>query len=101
MALTNPTTGEYLKIYDVHIELKNGNHNYQYIIFANEEQRQRYDSGLSDYETVKRGMYNSSVQIDNELNLFSDNELSIKNNIITAGYNVMKADEIFSNWIDG
>ena len=101
MALINPTTGEYLKIYDVHIELKNGNHNYQYIIFANEEQRQRYDDGLSDYETIKRGMYNSSVKIDNELNLFYDNELSIKNNIITAGYNVMKTDEIFSNWIDG
>lgn len=101
MALINQTTGEYLKIYDVHIELKNDNHNYQYIIFANEEQRQRYDDGLSDYETIKRGMYNSSVQIDNELNLSSDNELSIKNNIITAGYNVMKTDEIFSNWIDG
>lgn len=101
MALINPTTGEYLKIYDIHIELKNDNHNYQYIIFANEEQRQRYDNGLSDYETVKLGMYNSSVQIDNELNLSSDNELSIKNNIITAGYNVMKTDEIFSNWIDG
>ena len=26
---------------------------------------------------------------------------SIKNNILTAGYSVMKADEIFSNWIDG
>lgn len=101
MALINQTTGEYLKIYNVHIELKNDNHNYQYIIFANEEQRQRYDAGLSDYETIKRGMYNSSVQIDNELNLSSDNELSIKNNIITAGYNVMKTDEIFSNWIDG
>jgi hypothetical protein len=101
MALINPTTGEYLKIYDVHIELKNENHNYQYIIFANEDQRQRYDNGLSDYETYKRGMYNSSVNIENELNELADDVLSIKDNIITAGYNVMKSDEIFSNWIDG
>jgi hypothetical protein len=101
MALINPTTGEYLKIYDVHIELKNENHNYQYIIFANEDQRQRYDNGLSDYETYKRGMYNSSVNIENELNELADDVLSIKDNIITAGYTVMKSDEIFSNWIDG
>jgi hypothetical protein len=101
MALINPTTGEYLKIYDVHIELKNENHNYQYIIFANEDQRQRYDNGLSDYETYKRGMYNSSVNIENELNELADDVLSIKDNIITAGYNVMKSDEIFLNWIDG
>jgi hypothetical protein len=101
MALINPTTGEYLKIYDVHIELKNENHNYQYIIFANEEQRQRYDSGLSEYEMVKRGMYNSSVLINNKLNELSDGEISIKDNLITAGYDVMKLDEIFSNWIDG
>lgn len=101
MALINPTTGEYLKIYDVHIELKNNNHTYQYIIFANEEQRQRYDAGLSDYETIKRGMYNSSVNIENEINELVDNQSSIKDNVITAGYNVMKSDEIFSNWIDG
>lgn len=101
MALINPTTGEYLKIYDIHIELKNENHNYQYIVFANEEQRQRYDNGLSDYETVKRGMYNSSVKIENKLNEVIDGELSIKNSLITAGYEVMKTDEIFSNWIDG
>jgi len=101
MALVNPTTGEYLKIYDVHIELKRNNHNYQYIIFANEEQRQRYDNGLSDYEIVKRGMYNSSVQIETAINLSSSSNESIKNNLITAGYDVMKADEIFSNWIDG
>lgn len=101
MALINPTTGEYLKIYDVHIELKNENHNYQYIIFANEDQRQRYDNGLSDYETYKRGMYNSSVNIENKLNEIADGDLSMKDNVITAGYEVMKLDEIFSNWIDG
>jgi hypothetical protein len=101
MALINPTTGEYLKIYNVHIELKKNNHNYQYIIFANEEQRQRYDNGLSDYEMVKRGMYNSPVLINNKLNELSDGEISIKDNLITAGYDVMKLDGIFSNWIDG
>lgn len=101
MALTNPTTGEYLKIYDVHIELKNSNHNYQYIIFANEEQRQRYDSGLNDYETYKRGMYNSPVKIDDVINSISTVNKSIKDNLLTVGYDVIKSDEIFSNWIDG
>jgi len=101
MALTNPTTGEYLKIYDVYIELKNNNHNYQYIIFANEEQRQRFDNGLNGYETYKRGMYNSPVKINNSINLLSDSNKSIKDNLIAAGYEVMKTDEIFSNWIDG
>lgn len=101
MALVNPTTGEYLKIYDVHIELKNNMHNYQYIIFADEAQRQRYDNGLSEYETVKRGIYNSSVQLDTAINVSASSNKSIKNNLVTAGYDVMKVDEIFSNWIDG
>jgi len=101
MALINPTTGEYLKIYDVHIELKNNMHDYQYIIFANEAQRQRYDNGLSEYENVKRGIYNSSVQLDTAINASASSNKSIKNNILTAGYDVMKADEIFSTWIDG
>lgn len=101
MALVNPTTGEYLKIYDVHIELKNNMHDYRYIIFANEAQRQRYDNGLSEYETVKRGLYNSSVQLDTAINASANDGKSIKNNVLTVGYSVMKADEIFSNWIDG
>jgi len=101
MALINPTTGEYLKIYDVHIELKNNMHDYQYIIFANEAQRQRYDNGLSEYENVKRGIYNSSVQLDTAINASASSNKSIKNNLLTAGYDVMKADEIFSTWIDG
>lgn len=101
MALVNPTTGEYLKIYDVHIELKNNMHDYQYIIFADEAQRQRYDNGLSEYETVKRGIYNSSVQLDTAINVSASSNKSIKNNLVTAGYDVMKVDEIFSNWIDG
>jgi hypothetical protein len=101
MALVNSTTGEYLKIYDVHIELKNELHTISYIIFANEAQRQRYDNGLSEYETVKRGIYNSSVQLNTAINVSANSSKSIKNNLLTAGYDVMKADEIFSNWIDG
>lgn len=101
MALVNPTTGEYLKIYDVHIELKNNMHNYQYIVFADEAQRQRYEIGLSEYETFKRGIYNSSVQLDTAINASASSNKSIKNNVLTAGYDVMKADEIFSTWIDG
>jgi len=101
MALVNPTTGEYLKIFNVHIELKDNMHNYQYIIFADEAQRQRYDNGLSEYETVKRGIYNSSIQLDAAINSFASSNKSIKNNLVTAGYDVMKVDEIFSNWIDG
>jgi hypothetical protein len=101
MALVNSTTGEYLKIYDVHIELKNELHTISYIIFADEAQRQRYDNGLSEYETVKRGIYNSSVQLNTAINVSADSNKSIKNNLLTAGYDVMKVDEIFSNWIDG
>jgi hypothetical protein len=101
MALINPTTGEYLKIYDVHIQLKNNLHNYKYIIFANQDQRQRYDSGLSNYETVKRGIYNSSVLIDTEINKTTVGNKSLKDEIIATGYNVIKNDGIFSNWIDG
>lgn len=101
MALVNSTTGEYLKIYDVHIELKNELHTISYIIFANEAQRQRYDNGLSEYETVKRGIYNSSVQLNTAINISANSGKSIKNNLLTAGYDVMKADEIFSTWIDG
>jgi hypothetical protein len=101
MALINPTTEEYLKIYDVRVELKNESHTVSYIIFADEAQRQRYDNGLSDYETVKSGIYNSSVQINTAINVSADSNKSIKNNLLTVGYDVMKADEIFSNWIDG
>jgi len=101
MALVNPTTGEYLKIYDVRVELKNELHTVSYVIFADEAQRQRYDNGLSEYENVKRGIYNSSVQLDTAINASADSSKSIKNNILTAGYDVMKADEIFSTWIDG
>lgn len=101
MALINPTTGEYLKIYDVHIQLKNNLHNYKYIIFANQDQRQRYDNELSNYETVKRGIYNSSVLIDTEINKTTVGNKSLKDEIIVAGYNVIKTDGIFSNWIDG
>lgn len=101
MALINPTTGEYLKIYNVHIELKNNNHSYHYIVFANEEQRQRYDGGLGDYETIKRGIYNSSVNIEQNFQNLSNGDISIKNNVITIGYETMKSDQIFSNWIDG
>lgn len=101
MALINPTTGEYLKIYNFNIDLKNNNHYYQYIIFANQDQRNRYDNGLGDYENIKRGVYNSSVNIDNKLNEIAENSLSIKNNTIKAGYISIKSDEIFSNWING
>ena len=46
-------------------------------------------------------MYNSSVQLDTAINASANAGKSIKNNLLTAGYDVMKADEIFSNWIDG
>lgn len=101
MALINNTTGEYLKIYNVHVELKNKNHIYHYIIFANQEQRQRYDDQLNQYETFKRGVYNSSVQIDNIISTNANSNKSVKDNLITACYTAMKTDEIFSNWIDG
>lgn len=101
MALINPTTGEYLKIYEISIELKTNNHVYRYIIFLNSEQRQRFDTGLGKYETFYGGLHDKSVNIDTELNKIGQNNLSIKNNLITIGYNSIKLDENFSNWIDG
>ena len=86
MALVNPTTGEYLKIFNVHIELKDNMHNYQYIIFADEAQRQRYDNGLSEYETVKRGIYNSSVQLDTAINASASSNKSITVKEIDSWY---------------
>lgn len=97
MALKNNETGEYLKIIGVHFDLVNSNHHYDYYIFANEEQRQRFESGLSHYEIFKMGQYASSV-VSNVLTIstFEDN---IKNTLITQGYILLKND-MFNNWVD-
>ncbi len=97
MALKNNETGEYLKIIGVHFDLVNNNHHYDYYIFANLEQRQRFESGLSPYEIFKTGQYASS-EISNVLtsSTFADN---IKNSVITQGYNLLKND-MFNTWVD-
>jgi hypothetical protein len=100
MALINPNTGEYLKIYDIHIELKNNSHNFWYNIFLNEDQRLRYDTNLSEYETFKKCFYNSSSKIDTKINESLEND-SIKNALLTFCYEFLKSEETFKDWIDG
>lgn len=97
MALKNNETGEYLKIIGVHFDLVNNNNHYDYYIFANLEQRQRYDNGLNPYEIYKQGQYNSNI-ISNALlsNNYADN---IKNTLLTQGYILLKND-MFNNWVD-
>jgi hypothetical protein len=98
MALKNNTTGEYLKITSFQFDFSVGNHHISYLIFANQEQRQRYDLGLSEYETYKSAMYNGIGIIENALNIELTNGTT-KNAIFAACYSALKTD-VFPNWID-
>ena len=98
MALKNITTGEYLKIVGAVYDFATKNYHYNYYIFANQEQRQRYESGLSEYEVYKTGMYNGVGVIENILQQdFTENTL--KNTIIASGYVALKQD-MFNDWDD-
>ena len=55
MALKNPNTNEYLKITDFHYSEQTKNWQIDYLIFANLEQRERWDEGLSQYERTNSG----------------------------------------------
>lgn len=100
MAIVNINTGEYLKVTGFHIDVPAGNSNIHYLIFANAEQRQRYESGLSPYEVFKNGQYNGFGHIENALGQLPDATKSVKDAILTACYTALKND-MFSDWIDG
>jgi hypothetical protein len=97
MALKNNTTGEYLKITSFQFDFQAGNHHISYLIFANVEQRQRFDAGLSEYETYKHGQYNGIGIINDALNLTATG--NAKDAIFNACYTALKQD-MFKDWID-
>lgn len=98
MALTNTETGEYVKIIDVSIEQKR----VKYFIFANLEQRQRFEQGLSKYETFFEDAKfdNEEIKLFDYLAPLSDGTKTIKDNLLIAGYAYLKQFEQFNNWID-
>ena len=99
MALKNEATGEYLKITNFHYDEKDQNGGIGYIIFANLEQRQRWENGLSEYENVKIGPSYNGAGLHEVFNAMPDANLSTMNNIKKNSYIALKND-MFSEWID-
>lgn len=98
MALLNPHTGEYLKIVGAVYDFVLKNYHYNYYIFANQEQRERYEQGLSPYEVFKYGSYNGIGIIQDVLNTNVVGN-SVKDVIITSGYMCLKQD-MYNEWVD-
>ncbi len=98
MALQNIATGEYLKITAMQFDFKQSNHHISYYIFANKEQRDRFDSGLTPYEVYVSGMYNGIGNIENALIDVTD-KANTKDALFDAMYKALKSD-MFSNWTD-
>ncbi len=98
MALKNET-GEYLKITSMQFDFASGNHHISYYIFANQEQRLRYDNGLTPYEIYKSGQYNGIGHIETALNQLPAGIETARDAVINACYNALKLD-MFANWID-
>lgn len=89
-----------MKVTGFQMDIPAGNHHVNYLLFANLDQRQRYDSGLSPYEVFKSGQYNGFGNIEIALLLLPDATKSTKDAILTACYSALKND-MFSDWIDG
>ena len=98
MALTNTQTGEYLKIISFQFDFKAGNHHITYYIFKDADQRNRYESGLSEYELFKQSQYNGIGIINNQLSAITD-KTTAKDAIFKACYDSLKAD-MFNSWVD-
>ena len=98
MALKNEATGEYLKITNFHYNEKDQNGGIGYIIFANLEQRQRWENGLSSYERTETGSYNGAG-LHVVFNAIPDASTSTINNIKKNSYIALKGD-MFSEWVD-
>ena len=100
MAIVNQVTGEYLKVVGTYTDFQQKLYYINYFIFANAEQRQRFESGLSPYEVFKSGQYNGIGHIENAIALLPDATKSVKDAILTACYSALKND-MFSDWVDG
>ncbi len=99
MAIQNATTGEYLKITSMQYDFAKGNHHITFLIFANADQRQRYDAGLSEYEKYKQGQYNGYGHINDALAVLPNGLESTKQAMFNAAYTALKND-IFTGWVD-
>ena len=98
MALRNPQTGEYLKIVSFQFDFQHGNHHITYLIFRDQEQRERFEQGLGDYEKYQWGMYNGIGVIEEKLRQELANTTP-KEAIYKACYDSLKAD-VFAGWED-
>ena len=98
MALLKQETGEYLKITGIHFDFTAKNHHIAYYIFANAEQRARYEQGMSEYEVFKTGQFNSTNLIETEITK-DLNIAKAKDSVFNACYTALKAD-VFSEWVD-
>ena len=98
MALKNEETGAYLKITAFHYNEKDQNGGIDYLVFANLEQRQRWENGLSNFERTETGSYNGAG-IHTVFNAVPDASLTTINNIKKNSYIALKND-MFSDWID-
>lgn len=99
MALQNTQTNEYLKVVGIQLDFQQSNYNVVYLIFADLEQRQRYESGLNQYEQYQSGQFNSYGHIETALLSEPNESETTKAAIYKAAYNALKAD-MFNEWID-
>lgn len=99
MAIKSIETDEYIKVTGFQADFANGNLNIVYLKFANEEQRQRYESGLNPYEVYVMGQYNGYGTIVDALNQQINSNLTVNDCLFSACYTALKSD-IFKDWID-
>ena len=98
MAIKNNITVEYLKVTGVYFNFLHNNYHIDYVIFANQDQRKRYDDGLSMYEKYQNGIYNGSGVIMQQLQSMCENN-TLKEAILAGCYRALKND-MFAEWED-
>ena len=99
MALVNPQTGNYVKITGFQFDFPMGNHHINYIIFKDLEQRQRYESGLNEFEQSQTKQYNGFGAINDALESEPIQATTVKDVTYNAMYKALKAD-LFAGWED-
>ena len=99
MALVNPTTGNYVKITGFQFDFPMGNHHINYLIFKDLEQRQRYESGIDEFEQYQSKQYNGIGAINEALNSIPTTDNDVYSVLFAAMYGALKAD-LFKDWVD-
>lgn len=96
MALTDPITGEYLRIDSIRFD-RDYICTLDYKIYANIEHRKEANAS---YRKARFGSVNSG-KLQQFLNALPNPALSIIDNVLKAGYEAIKADTFeFSTWQD-